>query len=88
MVSAVLGYFTGRFRPDAVRTGQWVWVLPVVIFAATLIATLAQFPFHQALEEFFTITPPGGLTTFFITYPAWCCCCYAAALKFSSTKTA
>ena len=76
----LFGMTVARFLPGAARSGRWVWVPPVTLFAVAFVLDSVQSSVREAMESCCFGTGKNGMGVFFLTCPTLTCIAYSIAL--------
>ena len=81
---AGLAGVVSRSFPQAAKEGSWVWVIPVLIWAAVATGILLG-SISGTLGDLFCFDPKpgageGGWVVLMLTLPTCSCCCYSAVM--------
>ena len=70
LVGASLGWAAGRFKRSLVRTGCWIWILPVAIVLPDVLRQSRHLSLAYLPEYFFATGGNEGLAVYLLTLPS------------------
>jgi hypothetical protein len=69
LLSTSLGWAVGRFKPSLVRTGCWIWIVPVAIVLPDVLRQSRHSSLARLPEYFFTQVGDPGLAVYLLMLP-------------------
>jgi len=69
LVGPAVGWAVGRFKPSLVRTGCWIWILPVAIVVPDALREFRHSSLAYLPEYFFTQVGDPGLAVYLLMLP-------------------
>lgn len=84
LLGPFVGWAVGRFKPSLVRTGCWIWIIPVAIVVPDAVRESRHSSLARLPEYFFTQVGDPGLAVYLLMLPTCAAVGYSLGMVFLS----